>query len=106
MEHNYCCRWYHNQNITAEVAGYLKDDVSQEDLIRFKKALIEQYKEGVKSNGTWLHELQQVYFWGHDKRNFLNYEALVNAVTTEDIKATAKMLLANNQFKAATFPKQ
>jgi len=92
--------------LDKEVAGYLKDGVSQEDLDKVKKAMIEQYKEGVKSNGTWLQELQQVYFWGHDKKIFLNYESRVNAVTTEDIKATAKKLLANNQFKAATFPKQ
>lgn len=92
--------------LDREVKGYIENGVSAEDLEKVKKAMIEQYKEETKNNGTWAAELQQSLFWGSDKNDFLNYEQRVNAVTGEEIKATAEQLLQNNYIKVASFPQK
>ncbi|AYD47433.1 M16 family metallopeptidase [Arachidicoccus soli] len=92
--------------LDREIKGYIENGVSAEDLEKVKKAMIEQYKEEIKNNGTWAAELQQSLFWGSDKNDFLNYEQRVNAVTGEEIKATAGQLLQNNYIKVASFPQK
>jgi len=90
--------------LATEAITYKTVGVSQGDLKKIKIATIEQFKEGLQQNGTWLAEIKQVGFWGHDKRNFIDYEQRVNAVTPDELKATANLLLKNNHLKAASFP--
>lgn len=90
--------------LDKEVAGYKQYGISEEDLEKVKKAMIEQYESATKDNKTWINELQQIYFWKSNKNNFLTFKQRVNSVTAEELQQTAWQLLNNNHFKSATFP--
>lgn len=92
--------------LDREVAGYKQNGISHEDLDKVKKAMIEQYKEQIKSNRVWAQVLQNVLFWGQDKDDFLSYVRRVHAITADDLKATAQKLLKGDHFKAVTYPQQ
>ena len=92
--------------LDRQAKGYKTNGVSATDLNKVKKAMIEQYKDNLKNNGTWLNELQEVKFWGHDPNNFLDFEKRVNSVTSEDLKNVAKLLLSGHHLRAATFPEK
>lgn len=90
--------------LEKEVNACKTSGVSESDLKKVKKAMIEGFKDGMKQNGTWLAEIKQIQFWHHDKNNFIDFEKRVNAVTSEDLRKVANMLFTKNHLKAATFP--
>ncbi|WP_163715775.1 M16 family metallopeptidase [Mangrovibacterium lignilyticum] len=93
--------------LNREIQEYMKNGVSATDLEKVKKALIEDHKESLKSNGTWAQRLQQIMVWGDlDAKTFLNYEEFVNSVTIEDIKALANKVFTQNNFTAISYPEQ
>lgn len=61
-------------------------------LDKVKQQWIEQAKTSAKENGTWLQKIQSVLIEGENPDRFLNYEKYVNALTPEQIKATANLL--------------
>ena len=66
--------------------------VKQSYLDKVKKTWIEQYKVQVKENGYWSGKLQGIYFQSDDAQRILDYEKLVDALTTDDLKVTANQL--------------
>jgi zinc protease len=58
-----------------------------------KKQWKEQHKVDMKENGTWLSELQDLYFPGGNPDYFINYDKYVDALTTKEIQDAAKLLL-------------
>jgi len=90
---------------TQEINDIKTMGPSQENLDKVKKTWIEQYKVQIKDNNYWSGKLQNVYFQGDDPKTILGYEAMVNALTVDDIKATANMLFdGKNVLKAALYP--
>ena len=80
----------------AEIKSLINEGPSKENVEKVKQQLIEKYKVDVKQNGTWLSELQSIYFPGDDADYFLNYEKHVNALTAKGIQDAAKLLLSTN----------
>lgn len=90
---------------TAEINDIKTNGPSQENLDKVKKTWIEQYKVQVKENGYWSGKLQDIYFQGYDPDMILDYEKMVNALTIDDIKATANMLFdGKNVLQSALYP--
>ncbi len=80
---------------------------SQINLEKVKKAWLEQYKVNIKENGFWSGQLQGIYFEGDDPQRIFNYEKLVNALTVDDIKATAnKLFNGKNVLQAILLPEK
>jgi zinc protease len=78
---------------------------SQENLDKVKKTWIEQYKVQIKENSYWSGKLQGIYFQGDNANTIFDYEKLVNALTVDDIKATANLLFdGKNVLQAALYP--
>ncbi|MBX2931936.1 MAG: insulinase family protein [Chitinophagaceae bacterium] len=65
---------------------------SVENLNKVKQQWLEHYKTSIKENGTWVRNIQSIMIEDASIDYFLNYEKIVNALTTEQIKATAKLL--------------
>lgn len=61
-------------------------------LNKVKQQWIEQAKTANKQNGTWLQKIQGVLIDGENADRFINYEKYVNALTPQQIKATANLL--------------
>lgn len=94
------------KELDNEVVGYKKSGVSEGDLEKVKKGLLEKHKEALKQNDYWNGQLENILFWGHKKESLLDYDKEVNAVTPIDLKATANELLRNNVFTAVSYPEQ
>jgi zinc protease len=74
-------------------------------LEKVKKQWLEQYKTGMKENGTWLNEILEQQSQHADPAYFLQYEQKVQKLTVKDIQAAAKILLnSKNQFTAVLLP--
>ena len=85
----------------AEINDIKTKGPSQENLDKVKKTWIEQYKVQIKENGYWSGKLQGIYFQGDDPKAIFDYEKMVNALTIDDIKATANQLFdGKNVFQA------
>lgn len=62
------------------------------NLNKVKLQWIEQAKTAAKENSTWLQKIQDVMLDNKNADRFINYEKYVNALTPEQIKATANIL--------------
>jgi zinc protease len=80
------------QAASAEIDSVKQFGIKQSYLDKVKKTWIEQYKVQVKENSYWSGKLQGIYFQGDDAGRIFEYEKLVNALTTDDLKATANQL--------------
>ena len=65
---------------------------SKANLDKVKQQWIEQAKTASKENSTWLQKIQAVLIDNESADRFLNYEKYVNALTPEQVKATANLL--------------
>ncbi|HQD09276.1 MAG TPA: insulinase family protein [Flavihumibacter sp.] len=89
----------------AEIALIGAKGPEQKYLDKVKKQWLEQYKVSVKENNFWLDQLQSIRSNGADPRYLLNYEALVQKLTTADLKMTAQKLFnGKNIFSAVLMP--
>ncbi|MES1197760.1 MAG: insulinase family protein [Chitinophagaceae bacterium] len=89
----------------AEIEEIKTKGPSQENLDKVKKTWIEQYKVQIKENGYWSGKLQGIYFQGDDPKAIFDYEKMVNALTVDDIKATANLLFdGKNVLQSALYP--
>jgi zinc protease len=89
----------------AEIANLKKEGPSAKDLEKVKLALIESYKEDIKTNGFWVLNLSGILFWNEDKDRFRNFETVVNKVTAAEIQETANKLFdGKNSFRAILYP--
>jgi zinc protease len=75
------------------------------DLDKVKKQWIEKYRTQIKDNSAWSGKLYNIYFQESDPQRFLNYESVVNALTTDDIKSVANLLFnGKNILTAVLYP--
>ncbi len=89
----------------AEIDKLKQKGPEQSDLDKVKKTWIEKYRTQVKENATWSGKLYNIYFQESDPQRFLDYEKIVNALTVEDIKAAANLLLnGKNMITAVQYP--
>ena len=75
-----------------EIDSVKKFGINNSYLEKVKKTWIEQYKVQVKENSYWSARLQSIYFQNDDLQRIYDYERLVNAITTDDLKSTANLL--------------
>jgi zinc protease len=61
-------------------------------LDKVKQQWIEEAKTKNKENGTWLQKIQGILLEGDTADRFLNAEKYINALNSEQIKATANLL--------------
>lgn len=76
--------------IFDEANALAKDGPSEANLAKVKEYILKAYKEKMKENGFWLNNINEFVYTGVDMT--ANYEAIVNKVTTADIKAFAQFL--------------
>ncbi len=81
--------------------------VKQSYLDKVKKTWLEQYKVEVKENAYWSGKLQNIYFQGDNAQRIFDYEKLVNAITTDDLKAVANQLFdGKNVLQGVLYPEK
>ena len=92
---------------SAEIDTLKMQGPLQKDLDKVKKTWLEKNKVSLKENSFWLGKLQGIYLMGDTASEIFDYEKNVNAITVEDIKKTANLLLnGKNVFKAELYPEK
>jgi zinc protease len=91
----------------AEIDRIKREGPSIRDLEKVKLAKVEAYRESMKTNTFWSNYLLEIKCNGYDAKRFLDYESVVNAVTAEQIREAANLMLSGeNTFKAILYPEK
>ena len=77
--------------VIAEIEKIAAEGPLKEDMDKTREFLLKDYKKNVELNGWWSRTLTAYYDYGVDMLN--DYEAAVNGVTADDVKALAKRML-------------
>lgn len=91
--------------IKKEFNEIIKNGVDTSYLNKVKRQWVEQYRTGIKENGTWLNQLLEYKLQGGNPDRFVNYEKYVEKLTPKDIQEAARLILAGkNEFVAVQMP--
>jgi predicted Zn-dependent peptidase len=78
---------------------------STKDLEKVKTARIQSYLQAVKTNGYWLGILLNEHFYPQDRAMTSAYEAAIQGVTSEQLRALAKDVFSSeNVFRGILYP--
>jgi len=95
------------KEVTKEIADLKANGPEQKDLDKVRLAIVEKRKEGIKTNDYWTSKLEQLLVWNRSKDRFLGFDATINKITVQDIKAMANtMLNGKNDFTAVLYPEK
>lgn len=87
------------------VASIKKNGPDAKDLDKVKAQWHEQRRDKMKENGFWNEKMEQVMFWGRDRKNVFDYDSWIDKLTTNDIKDIANQLLGGkNEFISVLYP--
>jgi zinc protease len=73
-------------------------DTDSADWAKVKQNWLTTHRKNLRENSYWLGHLQTAALYGTDPATVLDYERLVNAITTQDIQAAAKRYLTRNNY--------
>ncbi|MDG5491522.1 pitrilysin family protein [Psychroserpens sp. SPM9] len=90
----------------AELQKIIDNGPEAKDLDKVKKALLLTRKEQLEQNRFWLSTIKNADYNQSDIDNVINYEANINALTTEDIHNVAKKYLQDGYLKAILLPEE
>jgi zinc protease len=82
--------------MNTEIENLKKNGPKLADLEKVKQQWLEENKVSMKENGTWLSQILKTKFPGDDVDRFLNADKYIKALTPEQIKDAAKLLLNGN----------
>jgi zinc protease len=92
-------------NYTLEQLAAIKaGEVEQEDLDKIKQSYLVNHKENLKKDSWWLGFMTNTIRYNKDWNRIDAYEEKVNAITTEDLVATANEFLDEAYFLAILNP--
>jgi zinc protease len=74
--------------INEGIQEFIEKGPVSEDLSKVKEYMLKTYKQNQKENGYWMNILN-TYYWENLDMN-TGYEATVNAISGDDLKAFAK----------------
>ena len=80
--------------IKQGLQDFIANGPATEDLNKVKEYMLKTYQQNQKENGYWMGALNEFYWTGLDMNK--DYEATVNGVTIDDLKAFAKAFIGQN----------
>lgn len=93
------------QALDEEINNLIQNGPTSEDLQKVKAAIIETRKESLKTNSYWLGKLQQFFTENYSVDYFLNFDNILNKITTKDIREAAKkFFVGQNRYTAILNP--
>ena len=79
--------------VVAEIEKIAAEGPLAEDMAKTREFLMKDIKKKMEQNYWWVSTIHQYYKYGIN--NVEEYEAAVEAVTSEDVQALAKKVLAD-----------
>ncbi len=89
----------------AEIVKLQVDGPTAKDLDKVKTARLESHREAIKTNGYWLGILLNEHFYPQDRAMTSTYEAAIQGVTSEQLRALAQDVFSSeNVFRGILYP--
>ncbi|HEY5801980.1 MAG TPA: insulinase family protein, partial [Burkholderiaceae bacterium] len=93
--------------VNKELSKLREHGAMPADLQKVKEGWIKSHREGMKTNGFWLSNLNSNYILGEDPARILTYEDRVRALTPNDVKAAANLYLKpDNYVQVVLYPEK
>jgi zinc protease len=91
--------------VVAEIEKIAAEGPLAEDMAKTREFLVKDYTKQIKNNSYWVNAIKEYYKHNVDMVN--GYQAAVEAVSSEDVQALAKKILADgNLIKVVMRPAQ
>jgi len=81
-----------------EIAAIQKNGNGQEYIDKLKALRRRAHEVDLKENSFWLHELASAYTYGDDPKLIVDFDPMVNKVTSDRVRAAARKYLASSQY--------
>ena len=89
----------------AEIVKLQVDGPTAKDLDKVKAARLQSHREAIKTNGYWLGILLNEHFYPQDRAMTSAYEAAIQGVTSEQLRALAQDVFSGeNVFRGILYP--
>ncbi len=93
------------QAVFEEIENIRKNGPTAQDLQKVKEAQRREMETNLKENGFWLSNLQRYYFMKQDPSAIMEYEEIISALTTEELKETANQYFNMDRYvKVVLYP--
>ncbi len=81
-----------------EIKAIQANGIGADYIAKVKELRRRAHETNVKENGYWLRELGVAYTYGDDPKQVLGFDAMLNKISSERVKAAAKKYLASTQY--------
>jgi zinc protease len=81
-----------------EIKAIQDHGVGDDYVAKAKELRRRAHELNLKDNGYWMRELESAYDYGDDPKLVLDFEAMLNKVSSDRIRAAAKKYLLNTQY--------
>jgi zinc protease len=89
----------------AEMNNLKEKGPDAKDLEKVKTQWAEKHRSDMEENAYWSGKMENVLFWGRDRKTVFDYNNWINKVTVADVQQTAKQLFDNKRkFTAILYP--
>ena len=81
-----------------EIKALQSGGIGEDYIAKVKQLRRRAHETSSRDNGYWLRELEQAYTFGDDPRRILEFDAMVDKVTSDRVRAAAKRYLTSTQY--------
>ena len=81
-----------------EIKAIQANGIGDDYLQKVKELRRRAHETNLRDNGYWLRELGGAYTYGDDPKLMLDFDAMVDKVTSDEVKRAAKKYLASTQY--------
>jgi zinc protease len=81
-----------------EIASIQKNGIGADYIAKVKELRRRAHETNLKENSYWLGELERAYTFGDDPKLLLDFEAMVEKVSSDRVRAAAKKYLTSGQY--------
>lgn len=91
----------------AEINSLISEGPKAEDMEKVKQQWRETHKQNLKENAYWLTNLEEILFFGDDRKLLLDHEKRIEALSATDVQNAAKLVFSTpNRLKAVLYPEK
>jgi zinc protease len=81
-----------------EIKALQTGGIGADYIAKVKELRRRAHETNLRENTYWMRELERSYTFGDDPKRILDYDAMVEKVTSDRVRAAAKRYLANTQY--------
>jgi zinc protease len=81
-----------------EIKAIQAHGIGDDYIAKVKELRRRAHETSLRENGYWLRELERSYMFGDDPKVVLDFDAMVDRITSDRVRAAAKRYLSSTQY--------